>query len=90
VIPALDGLQRTSRTISSGFVHGFITLELAEHLMEFDDPVAKVLVPMGECRSRAGRQAGTCRGLTPGGDAPDDSVTRRSMAPSNKEPRPTK
>jgi hypothetical protein len=47
VIPALGGLQRTSRTISSGFVHGFITLALAEHFVEFDDPVAKVLVPMG-------------------------------------------
>jgi AcrR family transcriptional regulator len=29
------------------FVHGFITLELAEHFAEFDDPVAQVLVPMG-------------------------------------------
>jgi len=29
------------------FVHGFITLELAEHFVEFDDPVAQVLVPMG-------------------------------------------
>src|SRR5881397_4225708 len=29
------------------FVHGFITLELAEHFIEFDDPVAQVLVPMG-------------------------------------------
>src|SRR6266511_1638984 len=29
------------------FVHGFITLELAEHLVEFDDPVAQVLVPIG-------------------------------------------
>ncbi|MQB01728.1 MAG: hypothetical protein GEU78_15810 [Actinobacteria bacterium] len=29
------------------FVHGYITLELAEHFVEFDDPVAQVLVPMG-------------------------------------------
>ncbi len=29
------------------FVHGFITLELAEHFVEFEDPVAQVLVPMG-------------------------------------------
>lgn len=29
------------------FVHGFITLELADHFAEFDDPVLQVLVPMG-------------------------------------------
>ena len=29
------------------FVHGFITLELAEHFIEVDDPVAQVLQPMG-------------------------------------------
>ena len=29
------------------FVHGYITLELAELFAEFDDPVAQVLVPMG-------------------------------------------
>jgi AcrR family transcriptional regulator len=29
------------------FVHGCITLELAEHFVEFDDPVAQVLLPMG-------------------------------------------
>jgi AcrR family transcriptional regulator len=29
------------------FVHGCITLELAEHFFEFDDPVAQVLLPMG-------------------------------------------
>jgi hypothetical protein len=28
-------------------VHGCITLELAEHFIEFDDPVAQVLQPMG-------------------------------------------
>lgn len=29
------------------FVHGFISLELAEHFTDFDDPVVDVLVPMG-------------------------------------------
>ena len=29
------------------FVHGCITLELAEHFVEFADPVAQVLQPMG-------------------------------------------
>src|SRR5947199_4865728 len=29
------------------FVHGCITLELAEHFVEFADPVAQVLLPMG-------------------------------------------
>ena len=29
------------------FVHGFITLELAEHFVEVDDPVAQVLQPLG-------------------------------------------
>ncbi|MEV0699979.1 TetR/AcrR family transcriptional regulator [Saccharopolyspora sp. NPDC050389] len=29
------------------YVHGYITLELADHFTEFDDPVAQVLVPMG-------------------------------------------
>jgi AcrR family transcriptional regulator len=29
------------------FVHGFITLELAEHFVEFDDAVAQVLLPLG-------------------------------------------
>src|SRR5213596_811113 len=29
------------------FVHGCITLELAEHFVEFDDAVAQVLLPMG-------------------------------------------
>ena len=47
------------------FVHGYITLELAEHFVEFDDPVAQVLrAHGGESRCRAGRQAGTCPGLT--------------------------
>jgi AcrR family transcriptional regulator len=29
------------------FVHGFITLELAEHFVEVDDAVARVLLPLG-------------------------------------------
>jgi Tetracyclin repressor-like, C-terminal domain len=29
------------------FVHGCITLELAEHFVELDDPVAQVLQPVG-------------------------------------------
>jgi AcrR family transcriptional regulator len=29
------------------FVHGYITLELAEHFVEFDDAVAQVLLPLG-------------------------------------------
>lgn len=29
------------------FVHGYITLELADHFTDFEDPVAQVLVPMG-------------------------------------------
>jgi AcrR family transcriptional regulator len=29
------------------FVHGYITLELADHFTDFEDPVMQVLVPMG-------------------------------------------
>jgi AcrR family transcriptional regulator len=29
------------------YVHGCITLELAEHFVEFDDPVGQVMLPMG-------------------------------------------
>jgi len=29
------------------FVHGYVTLELANHFSDFDDPVREVLVPMG-------------------------------------------
>jgi len=29
------------------FVHGYVTLELAGHFAEFDDPVQQVLLPMG-------------------------------------------
>ena len=32
---------------SWSYVHGCITLELADHFAEFDDPVAQVLLPMG-------------------------------------------
>lgn len=29
------------------FVHGFISLELADHFTDFKDPLTKVLVPLG-------------------------------------------
>jgi AcrR family transcriptional regulator len=29
------------------YVHGFITLELAEHFVDFDDPVVQVMLPTG-------------------------------------------
>ncbi|CAN5597251.1 hypothetical protein BH20ACT21_BH20ACT21_14900 [soil metagenome] len=29
------------------FVHGYITLELAEHFIEFEGPLMHVLLPMG-------------------------------------------
>ena len=72
------------------FVHGYITLELADHFVEFDDPVAQVLVPMGvnlavglgDTRERAEASHEAAARLY-------DSVTRRTTAPSNKEPRPT-
>jgi AcrR family transcriptional regulator len=71
------------------FVHGFITLELAEHFVEFDDPVAQVLVPMGvnvavglgDKRERAVVSHQAAARLY-------DSVTRCSTASSNEEPRP--
>jgi len=56
-------LAATSRLVESGrvrpvdarvvaaalwsFVHGFVTLELAEHFADFDDPVRQVMLPMG-------------------------------------------
>jgi len=56
-------LQACARLVSSGrvahqepqalaaqlwsFVHGYITLELAEHFVEFDDPAMQVLLPLG-------------------------------------------
>jgi AcrR family transcriptional regulator len=50
------------------FVHGYITLELADHFAEFGDPVAQVLFPMGvnfavglgddRDRARASHEAG--------------------------------
>ena len=73
------------------FVHGFITLELAEHFVEFDDPVRQVLLPMGvnlsvglgDTRERAEASHEAAARLY-------DSITRCSTAPSNEEPRPTK
>jgi len=63
------------------FVHDFITLELAEHFVEFDDPLAQVLVPMGtdlavglgDTRERAEVSHEAAAHLY-------DSVTRRSSA----------
>ena len=53
------------------FVHGYITLELAEHFAEFDDPVQQVLLPMGVTfavglgdtreRAQASHEAAVCR-----------------------------
>jgi AcrR family transcriptional regulator len=65
------------------FVHGYITLELAEHFVEFDDPVMQVLLPMGvnfavgfgDTRERAqtSHEAGTRL---------YDSIARHERAPS--------
>jgi len=45
------GLSVNDPTVVAGAlwssVHGYITLELANHFAEFDDPVRQVLVPMG-------------------------------------------
>ncbi|WP_151483856.1 TetR/AcrR family transcriptional regulator [Streptomyces albicerus] len=44
------GRQQRPEVIAAqlwSFVHGYITLELAEHFVEFDDAVMQVLVPMG-------------------------------------------
>jgi hypothetical protein len=51
-------------------VHGYITLELADHFVEFDDPVQQVLLPMGVTfavglgdkreRAQASHEAGVC------------------------------
>ena len=53
------------------FVHGFIALELAEHFVEFGDPVVQVMLPMGvnlvvglgdkPQRARASHEAGARR-----------------------------
>ncbi len=57
VLAACDRLVRSGRIDPSppevvaaqlwSFVHGFISLELADHFVEFDDPIAQVLIPMG-------------------------------------------
>jgi AcrR family transcriptional regulator len=45
------GLAINDPTAAAGalwsFLHGYIALELASHFAEFDDPVKKVLVPLG-------------------------------------------
>jgi AcrR family transcriptional regulator len=57
LIAACDRLVRSERVVPApphvvaaalwSFVHGYITLELADHFIEFDDPVQQVLLPMG-------------------------------------------
>jgi hypothetical protein len=72
------------------FVRGFITLELAAHFVEFDDPVAQVLVPtgvnlavgLGDERERAEASHQAAARLY-------DSVTRGSTASSNEGSRTT-
>ena len=72
------------------FVHGYISLELAEHFVEFDDPVAQVLVPMGvnfavglgDERERVEASHEAAARLY-------DSVTQRWTAPSNEISTPT-
>ena len=72
------------------FVHGYITLELAELFAEFDDPVAQVLVPMGvnlvvglgDERERAEASHEAAARLY-------DSVTQRWTAASDEASTPT-
>ena len=85
--PTLTSQKQCARLVNSGrvrqqdpdgiaaqlwsFVHGFITLELAETFVEFDDPVEAGAVANGsESFCRTGRYARACRGLTPNGCAP--------------------
>jgi AcrR family transcriptional regulator len=78
ITEACDRLMRSGRVRQQepealaaqlwSFVHGFITLELAEHFVEFDDAVARVLLPLGvnvavglgddRDRARASHEAG--------------------------------
>ncbi len=44
-IPAVDPEVVAASTWS--FIHGYISLELADHFVEFEDPLTQVLVPMG-------------------------------------------
>jgi AcrR family transcriptional regulator len=50
------------------FVHGFISLELADHFVEFDEPLTQVLLPMGVT---------FCVGL---GDAPERALASHEEA----------
>jgi AcrR family transcriptional regulator len=57
VTAACERLVRSGRVVPQepeviaaqlwSFVHGYITLELAEHFIEFDDAAAQVLLPLG-------------------------------------------
>jgi AcrR family transcriptional regulator len=72
------------------FVHGYITLELADHFVEFDDPVAQVLLPMGvNLAVGLGDEREHAHASHEAAARLYDSVTRRWTAPSNQEPRST-
>ncbi|MCE5287994.1 MAG: WHG domain-containing protein, partial [Nocardiaceae bacterium] len=66
------------------FVHGYVTLELAGHFEEFDDPAVQVLLPMGvtfavglgDTREQAKRSHAAVAariGLDPSGDGSEDA-----------------
>lgn len=56
------------------FVHGYITLELANHFAEFEEPVTQVLLPMGVT---------FCVGL---GDDPATALASHEAAFSRRQP----
>lgn len=70
------------------FVHGYITLELGDHFVEFNDPVTEILLPMGVTfsiglgdlpeRALASHEAGL--GLNRASHAPAAPVARSSRA----------
>jgi AcrR family transcriptional regulator len=60
------------------FVHGCVTLELAEHFVEFDDPVAQVLQPMGvNLAVGLGDKGDRAPATHAGGARLNDSITRQ-------------
>jgi NAD(P)-dependent dehydrogenase (short-subunit alcohol dehydrogenase family) len=59
------------------FVHGCITLELAEHFVEFDDAVAQVLLPLGvNVAVGLGDERERAQASHEAGVRLDDSITR--------------